>query len=99
MIFSKRGLGNHVYWIVPALVVLVLMKVNRKVNFLVHFLVFGQILPPVALVLFPVVRLLGIYKGPPNQTVSQFWADISCKYFRCKFKNVRIVFIFRFIIC
>lgn len=66
----------------------ILMKVNKVVNFLVHFIIFGQVLPPLALFLFPFVRVIGYYSGPPNETVSQLWSDICCKYFRCTFKKI-----------
>lgn len=66
----------------------VLVKKVKAVNFLYHFLVFGQVLPPLALVLYPFLRALGVYSGPPNRTVSQVWTDITCWYFGCRFKKL-----------
>lgn len=72
-------------------VFIVLVKKNRVANFFFHFFIFGQILPLVALFSYPFLRLFGIAKGPPNNTVSDVWSRISAAYFRCKFKNVSAI--------
>mmetsp|Transcript_3159 Transcript_3159/g.4567 ORF Transcript_3159/g.4567 Transcript_3159/m.4567 type:complete len:269 (+) Transcript_3159:71-877(+) len=71
-----------------AVAIFVLTRVNKVANFIFHFFIFGQILPLVALFSYPFCRLVGICKGPPNNTVSDLWARICVFYFRCKFKNV-----------
>merc|ERR1712137_108629 len=76
------------YCLGAALLVALGVKTNRMVRFIYHFLVFGQVLPLVALFSYPIFRVLRIYHGPPGETVSRLWSDMSAAYFRCKFKKI-----------
>ena len=74
--------------VVAAVALAVGVKMNRKVAFVFHFVMFGQVLTLLAFVLFPFVRVLGIYHGPPNESISQLWVNFACRYFRCRFEQV-----------